>query len=207
MKCFCVYWMEAQKSICWMSSYVGPLQKCWSPCLEHLFIFSWGERGDLRTHDKARQQILESTATGTPESLSSKHPRKWRTAIEYRVEWSGERGQKCFWEMRLTWSAGFRERENWNWALKRRINRQSGWRKWDQGSLEQRLSNTLSLETGEEVQKLPLCGCSLTLSPSVEEAQHTLTLIRRLNSNSFTCKFNMSIAHEFKQKLQRPRQQ
>lgn len=42
--------------------------------------------------------------------------------------------------------------------------------------------------------------------PSVEETQHTLTLIRRLNSNSFTCKFNMSTAHEFKQKRQRPRQ-
>lgn len=121
MKYFCVYWMEALKSVCWMSSYVGPLQKCWSPCLEHLFIFSWGERSDLRTHNKARQQILESTATGTPESLSAKHPRKWWTAIEYHVEWSGERGQKCFWVMRLTWSSGFRERENWNWALKCRI--------------------------------------------------------------------------------------
>lgn len=79
-------------------------QLCWSsikvlksvPLSTFLSFREEKEVTSLRTYDKARQQILDSAATGTPESLSSKRPHKWWTAIEYRIEWSGERGQKCF---------------------------------------------------------------------------------------------------------------
>lgn len=46
----------------------------------------------LRTYDKARRQILESTANGTLEAIYSKHLSKWWAAIKYSFEWSGDKG-------------------------------------------------------------------------------------------------------------------